>query len=683
MELFLGILVLLALLGLSNVVNRIVPFVPVPLIQIALGVCVALLPAGVHIPLNPELFFVLFVAPLLFNDGKRTPLKELWKLRAPILLLAVGLVFVTVAAAGYVIHWMIPAMPLPAAFALAAILSPTDAVSVSALSARIHLPKRILRLLEGEALMNDASGLVAFKFAIAAAVTGVFSLPQAALSFMVIALGGLLLGVLLSLLIVGLQLLLRRFGMEDITVHMIIQILTPFLLYLIAEECGVSGILAAVAGGIVHAVKQELNQSVMIELQMVSTHTWSVVLFVLNGLVFVILGLQIPAVSSVIFRDAAYSNYEALGYIAVISVLLIALRFAWILAFTRGAGLFSSGKDTRILKDVPGMKSIVLTSLSGVRGTVTLAGAFSIPLALKDGSPFPERNLIIFLAAGVILFSLLVASIVLPLLTKRKEADVNMQEEENDTQIRTMTAALHAINQERTEHNAKAAAAAAGDYKKWIHQVRSEKINRKLGPGAREVETELRLAALRKERETVEEMAQNQEISPDMAQLIGQRFGQTELILANRLHLWRIMLMLLVQRIQMLIQSKADPAKAPMKLDAKEIDSLREMKIRTSEAAVDEIKRRIQDDNREVALEVISHYNHVIARIRLQKSGGYPHDERFGEQKKELHTVAVQAERDEVQKLYEQGTISRRTANKIRQYISYREALMFEQDELE
>ena len=196
MDIFLVVLVLLTIIAISNIVNRFVPFIPVPLIQVALGIIAASFPQGLHFELNTELFCFVYRSAA-FNDGKRTPRAELWNLRAPILLLALGLVFATVIVGGYTIHWMIPSIPLAAAFGLAAILSPTDVVAVSALSGRVKMPKGILRLLEGEGLMNDASGMVAFKFAIAAAVTGAFSLAQA-FSFVLISAGGLLSGVVIS-----------------------------------------------------------------------------------------------------------------------------------------------------------------------------------------------------------------------------------------------------------------------------------------------------------------------------------------------------------------------------------------------------------------------------------------------------------------------------------------------------
>ena len=178
-------------------------------------------------------------------------------MKKQILLLALGLVFLTVVVIGYLIHWLIPSIPLSAGFALAAILSPTDAVAVSAMSSRVKMPKGILHLLEGEGLMNDASGLVAFHFAVAATVTGIFSLTSASLSFLVIAIGGFAGGAVLAYMIIRIKVFIRRLGMENVTVHMLIQILTPFVIYLAAEHFHVSGILAVVAAGIVHSIEQD------------------------------------------------------------------------------------------------------------------------------------------------------------------------------------------------------------------------------------------------------------------------------------------------------------------------------------------------------------------------------------------------------------------------------------------
>lgn len=468
LDIFLVVLVLLTIIAISNIVNRFIPFIPVPLIQVALGILAASFPQGLHFELNTELFFVLFIAPLLFNDGKRTPRAELWNLRAPILLLALGLVFATVIVGGYTIHWMIPAIPLAAAFGLAAILSPTDVVAVSALSGRVKMPKGILRLLEGEGLMNDASGLVAFKFAIAAAVTGAFSLAQAAVSFVFISLGGLLCGVVISFLIIRFRLFLRRLGMQDVTMHMLIQILTPFVIYLAAEEIGVSGILAVVAGGITHAVEQDRLESTMIKLQIVSSSTWNIILFILNGLVFVILGTQIPDVISVIFNDTAISNMKVIGYILVITFTLMLLRFLWVLFFWNGKWFFN--KDQNIYK--PGLRSTLLISISGVRGAVTLAGSFSIPYFLEDGTPFPERNLILFLAAGVILCTLVIATVVLPILTEKEEEDEERNKKLLTARRKLIKTALQTIKEDMNETNKTASLAVIAEYNEKMKNLR-------------------------------------------------------------------------------------------------------------------------------------------------------------------------------------------------------------------
>lgn len=475
MELFYTVLILLALIAVSHVLNRRIPAVPVPLIQIALGAAVILIPSGIHMPLEPELFFLLFIAPLLYNDGKHTPRSELWRLRAPILLLAVGLVFATVFVIGYAIHWMIPTIPLPVAFGLAAILSPTDAVAVSALAGRIHLPKQLMHLLEGEALMNDASGLVAFKFAIAAAVTGVFSLPKASVSFLIIAIGGLVAGAVLASMITGFRYLLRRSGLEDETMHMLIHILTPFALYLAAEELGVSGILAAVAGGVMHAVERDRSNKVRPQTNEVSDNTWSVILFLLNGLVFVILGLQIPDVFRTIFESPVYNNYEAIGYALVIFVLLIVLRFLWTFAFSQGR-IFGPDKGKVKLS----FKILAMTSLSGVRGAVTLAGAFSIPLFIDNGAPFPERSLVIFLATVVILLSLLAASILLPLLAKNDGVrdEEELANKKYRGEMKMMGAAIQALHHATNEVNEAETAAVLADYGRWMRQIRQPDVRR-------------------------------------------------------------------------------------------------------------------------------------------------------------------------------------------------------------
>lgn len=666
------VLLMLVLIGVSNVLNRFIPTVPVPLFQIILGTLAAIMPLGLHLPLNSELFLLLFIAPLLYNDGKKTPREELWNLRSPILLLALGLVFVTVFAGGYFIHWLIPSIPLPAAFALAAILSPTDAVAVSSLAGRIHLPKGILRLLEGESLMNDASGLVAFKFAVAATVTGVFSLADATVSFLWIALGGLLCGAVLAFLIVWVRMFIRRLGMEDVTVHMLIQILTPFLIYLITEELGLSGILAVVAGGIVHAIERDRNESVQAELRVVSQNTWTVILYILNGLVFVILGLEIPSATQTIFHNPEYSNFQVLGFIGLIYLGLLLLRFIWVYVFWRGSWLMGSGEDL----ERPKLMSSLLISLSGVRGAVTLAAAFSIPFLLQDGSAFPERDLIIFLAAGVILCSLVVASVLLPLLSREQGDDVDHSaEREHEARLRMLKAGIRAVEGAVNEENGRAAREVISNYRRQLYHLQQSQNSEDWSDRSRnESIMKIRFAAIQAERQELQKMLEQGEVSGELAGQIQEVMSQMEVVLSSG---FKMKAMVTLFRLRRLFKGQLSAKKREqIPMDAKE--KFASIRLRTASAALVAVKSQMNDTNRQAVMIVASQYQDIVDRLRSGvKSGQHMDDtneDMFDQFKNELQIKAIQAERDEVQLIFEEGGITRATANKLRQYINYTEA---------
>lgn len=678
MEVFELVLIMLGLIGVSNVLNRFIPFIPVPLLQIILGTLVALLPSGLHMELNTELFLVMFIAPLLFNDGKRTPREDLWNLRSPILLLALGLVFVTVFAGGYLIHWLIPSIPLPAAFALAAILSPTDAVAVGALAGRIHLPKGIMRLLEGESLMNDASGLVAFKFAVAATVTGVFSITDAAFSFLWIAVGGLVCGAVVSFIIVWIRIFIRRLGMEDVTIHMLIQILTPFVIYIITEELGLSGILAVVAGGIVHAVERDRSESLQPELQVVSNNTWSVILYILNGLVFVILGLQIPGATETIFQSPEYSNLQVLGFIGIIFAGLILLRFVWVYLFWKGSWLLDTGEEM----ERPKLTSSILISLSGVRGAVTLAAAFSIPYLLQDGSPFPERDLIIFLAAGVILLSLIIASVFLPLISKKAESEGDNEDtREREARIEMLKAGIVAVREATNDSNRAAAAEVISSYHRQIFKQQNEKDHDWSNPKRNKVILNLRLVGIQAERLEIQKMLDHGEISDELAVKIQEIVDQMEVVMSNKIKMQVLVSFYRIQRIFM----KPFLKKKHKRLSPDQLGRLRATRLRTSIAAVNAIKAQMNDSNRVAALSVIAHYNELIAR--LQNGPDNVSDENdedaFDQYKNELRIKAIQAQRNELQSMFEKGELSFSSTNKLRQYMNYLEAGILEHGEEE
>lgn len=462
------VLILLMLVGVSRLIGRIVPL-PLPLVQIAAGALLAWPTLGLHVALDPELFLFLFLPPLLFSDGWRMPKRAFWQLRGPILTLAVGLVLFTVVGAGYFIHWLLPTIPLPVAFALAAVLSPTDAVAVSAI-AQNRLPTPLMHILQGEALMNDASGLVTFKFALAAAITGVFSLTNAGLSFVVVALGGLAVGVALSWLVGRLRAWMIARGWDDPATHVVFMLLLPFAAYVLAERLGVSGILSAVAAGMMQSWLDLLPRQTSTRL--LNRSVWSLLEFAFNGLIFLLLGLQLPdIIKAVVSHEPTLWPtlfYRCLDVLAIFLALVL-LRFVWVQSIWRLSVLLRRLRGKGELTQVPTARSCWLLTVGGVRGAVTLAGVMSVPM-LIGAQAFPERDLLIFIAAGVILLSLISACIALPLLLRgiEKSPDDKRRQEVRDAWRKTAEAAIHALETEEAVPQDAAQAALAAELKARI-----------------------------------------------------------------------------------------------------------------------------------------------------------------------------------------------------------------------
>jgi CPA1 family monovalent cation:H+ antiporter len=402
----------------SGYVARVLPVaLPLPLIQIVLGAVIA----GVFRhggTLDPDIFFLLFLPPLLFVDGWRIPKIGLFRDKATILELALGLVMFTVVGAGWLLHWMIPAMPLAVAFALAAIVAPTDPVAVSSITARVPMPPRLQHIIEGESLLNDASGLVCFRFAVAAAMTGHFSPARAGLSFLWIALGGIAAGVAITFAITRTHgILQRRFGEED-GVPVLINLLTPFGAYLVAERLHASGILAAVAAGVTMSYL-ELSGAASPGTRIRRNVIWDALQFTLNGTMFVLLGEQLPDIArGALHPDGgqAFDPWWLASRALSLSLGLVLLRFIWVWISLHLTILNRKRLGRQVFK--PRLRIMLATSVSGVRGALTMAGVMTLPLALPDGAPFPARHLAIFLAASVIVFSLLLASAALPALLR-------------------------------------------------------------------------------------------------------------------------------------------------------------------------------------------------------------------------------------------------------------------------
>lgn len=448
MHLIETVLLLLLAVVVSGSIARITR-IALPLVQIGLGAAIVLI-TGKTVDLEPDIFFLLFLPPLLFLDGWRIPKEDLFRDRAVILELALGLVLFTVVGLGFLIWWMIPEMPLPVAFALAAILSPTDPIAVQAIAARAPIPKRLMHILEGESLLNDATGLTCMRIAVAAATTGAFSIGHAVGTFAWLALVGVAVGVLVTMAIsYAKSFVSRRWG-EDVGAQILVSLLIPFAAYLVAEELHASGILAAVAAGVTMSFTERggiAGQS-MAMTRIRRSVVWDTVQFVANGIIFVILGEQMPSIMSRAAEVVAGTSRPEVWWLAVyvfgIVATLAALRFVWVWTSLK-LTLFRRrhrGPPAKV-----GLRLTMVMSLAGVRGAITLAGILTLPFALGDGSPMPSRNLAIFLAAGVIVVSLVLATFALPRLLKNVELppEPSHEQEEDRGRVAAASAALRAI----------------------------------------------------------------------------------------------------------------------------------------------------------------------------------------------------------------------------------------------
>lgn len=421
MEIFFTILILILVVSLSGVVTRMLPFqVPLPLMQIAIGALLAWPHFGLHVDFDPELFLVLFIPPLLFADGWKTPTREFLHHGREILGLALMLVLITVVGVGYLIDAMVPGIPLVAAFALAAVLSPTDAVALSGIVGKGRIPKPIMGVLEGEALMNDASGLVSLKFAIAVAMgTMVFTVGGATLEFLKVAIGGLLAGVAVTWTYSKSLRVMSRWSGDDPATQIVFLLLLPFASYLIAEHIGVSGILAAVAAGMTIS-QSGVIRNAPLAMRLRANSVWAMLEFVFNGMVFIMLGLQLPGIleTSILQAelDPTIQTWYLFADVGTIYAALLVLRFTWLWVMKKASNRFMKKRPLQF--GDYSTRELWVASFAGVRGAITLAGVLSIPLLLSDGTAFPARYQLVFIAAGVILLSLIVGVLALPLLLR-------------------------------------------------------------------------------------------------------------------------------------------------------------------------------------------------------------------------------------------------------------------------
>lgn len=413
---------------------------PYPLVLVVGGLVLSFVPRLPEVRLNPEVVFYFVLPALLYPAALFTSWRDFRRNQRPILLLAIGLVLATMFAVAWIAHSIVPALPWAAAFALGAIVSPPDAVAATAIIRRLGVPHRIQVILEGESLVNDATALVALQFAIAALVTGTFSPTHAAARFVWAAAGGIGVG-----LLVGLAMRWVQSHLDDPPIQITISLLTPFIAYLPAEQLHASGVLATVTTGIFLGWHSPLMITPRTRLQAYAF--WETIVFLLNGFVFIVIGLQLPRIVRIWNRE---SLTGAIISAIVICATVILVRFAWVVPAAYLPYLL--GKKSQPRDPIPSWRNVAIIGWTGMRGVVSLAAAFALPLALPNGQPFPGRNYILFVAFAVILVTLVLQGLTLPPLIRKLGVppDRETDEEERLARLEANKAALEWIDKART-----------------------------------------------------------------------------------------------------------------------------------------------------------------------------------------------------------------------------------------
>lgn len=424
---------LFCIVVLLGVVAQRVAF-PFPILLVLAGVGLGLLPVVPDIKINPDLIFVVVLPPLLYSAAITMPWHEFRSNLGEILGLAVGLVLVTTAAVALVAHWLVPGLPLAAAATLGAIVSPTDAISATAIARRLRVPHRVVSILEGESLVNDASGLVAYQLAVAATVTGLFTFRGVGSEFLLIGAGGVIIGLAMGWLIAR----ALRF-VEESSSEITVSLVTPYIVFLSAEQLQVSGVLAVVTTGLyLRSVRTEVFSAPgRVELAAV----WKFIEYLMNGVVFLLIGLQLE---SVVKGLPPWPVRDISIYVLAISAVVLAVRILWVFPASR-ASRFIVRRLGGEPSDLPWQSQLVI-GWAGMRGVISLAAALALPATIHHGQAFPDRSVIVFLTFSVILTTLVLNGLTLPTLIRRLGASPD--EAEAESEARARLAVLHAAIEE-------------------------------------------------------------------------------------------------------------------------------------------------------------------------------------------------------------------------------------------
>ncbi len=658
-------LVLLAVVLASAVLDQVIPRVSLPLIQIACGLIVAVIARGqISITLNPGLFLVLFIAPLLFHEAREADKVSLWQNRKTMLSYAIGLVVAIVLVVGFAVNALVPSIPLAAAFALGAALGPTDPIAVASISKHADIPERQQTTLQGESLLNDASGIVSFQFAVAAVVTGSFSAFEAVEEFLIEFFGALIVGIILGYLLMKLAARVRDLGLENTTFHVLLEILTPFIAYLLGEAIGVSGIILVVACGITMSlVPNDLGPHAS-RMNIVSSSVWNVLTFALNGVVFVLLGTQLPQSLGGLWLDEGISNFHLILYILVITVLMHGMRFIWTLA--SDALAFRKAGERRTFAQR--MRSALVMTLAGSKGAITLAIMFSLPMYINTGTSvegFPQRDLLIFLACGVIVMSLLLATFVVPVLAPRADRSSETRERDNEATADILRSVIEELTARQTDENRASIAPVIAQYNDRLERFKEKKDLED------ESDEALRIKVLEWEQEYVLDLIEADEVPPLEGYQYVSRAARIEAMIKHGKNR-RLAFIRWLRRMRTVLRKFWNKIRGRKRGEGPRTTGriMRDIQVRASLYVIDRLEAAMVESphQSEKISQLAAEYHRAVSLLR----GPAPSITALTESSEtdlDATRLGLRIELEKIQQAYEDGHISRAGAQRMREAV--------------
>ncbi|EQG00551.1 cation:proton antiporter, partial [Clostridioides difficile] len=576
-------------------------------------------------------------------------------------------------------HFLIPGMPLSVSFALAAVISPTDLVAVKSITQGLNFPKNMMSILEGESLLNDAAGVVAFKVAVLATVTGVFSIEEAGIQFMITAFGGIIVGSILGYIIIKIRLSLHKWNLEEIPMVIVIQIMTPLFVYFVAEEIGVSGILAVVMAGVAHGIEKEHLQNTTTKLRIISDNTWYVLEYVLNGFVFTLLGFLLPSIYTGLSSKNENMALELTFISTLIVLILFVIRFIWVYLWHNSfikpkknplnnffVG-FLGFKDEEVVKEsISKCKYSLIVATCGVHGTFTLATALSIPFYLADKDVFPMRDTVLFISSEVILISLVLATVLLPRLLKNNVQESEPLLSDKEAYKLILKEAILKLSNEKAQ-----------EVQPVIHDLNEQLVdsekgilntpdNKLISMMIAEADQQGLLAVLK--------LLEDGKISDRAFKLY--RFYITKSRKSVQKSIFKIVklkisMWIINRKVKKEVKEKITKIVSENKEIIKEFHHAYALSTKT---AISFINKNTDEDNRHEALIAIRFYNRYLNWITRK----IQNDDKFEARVEYYRVMAIQSQRDSVQQLVETKQISREVAKELLENILYDEMMMIE-----